>query len=107
MIVLIIREDGAGVVTVDEVEACDAEDEVVASSVDWDEEEVASGEEGGLSASNHPLPVLSRGMEGVEELISQQQDDASLSEMRKKGEEKREGFSFNKEGVLTQSTLEN
>ena len=96
-------EDGAGVVTVDEVEACDAEDEVVASSVDWDEEEVAVGEEGGLSASNHPLPVLSRGMEGVEELIAQQQDDASLSEVRKKGEEKREGFSFNKEGVLTQS----
>ena len=42
-------------------------------------------------------------MEGVEELIAQQQDDASLSEVRKKGEEKREGFSFNKEGVLTQS----
>ena len=45
---------------------------MVAFSVDWDEEEVASGEEGGLSASNHPLPVLSRGMEGVEELIAQQ-----------------------------------
>ena len=67
-------EDGAGVVTVDEVEACAAEDEVVTSLVDWDEEEVASGEEGGLSASNHPLQVLSRGMEGVEELISQQQE---------------------------------
>ena len=85
-------EDGAGVVTVDEVEACDAEDEVVASSVDWDEEEVASEEEGGLSASNHPLPVLSRSMESVVELIAQQQDDASLSEVRKKGEEKREGL---------------
>ena len=42
-------------------------------------------------------------MEGVEELIAQQQDDASLNDVRKKGEEKREGFSFNKEGVLTQS----
>ena len=63
---------GAGVVTADEVEACDAEDEVVASSVDWDEEEVASGEEGGLSARHHLLSVLSRGMEGVEELIAQQ-----------------------------------
>ena len=70
-------EDGAGIVTVDDVEACDAEDEVVASSVDWNAEEVASGEKGGLSASNHSLPVLSRGMEGVKELIAQQQDDAS------------------------------
>ena len=80
-------------------EELDEDDGGIASILE--EEGCALGIERGVTAESHPLPVLSSSKEGVEELTTQQLDDESLTEAMRNGKEEKDGFSFNKDGLLT------
>ena len=58
-----------------------------------------------MTAESHPLPVLSSCKEGVEELTAQQLDDESLTEAMRNCKEEKDGFSFNKDGLLTHTKI--
>lgn len=87
-----------------QVEELIVEDEDDVASV-LEEEGCASGLEGGLEAEFQPLPVLCDSKEGVGELIAQQMEDDSLIYARRDGEEEKDGFCFNKDGLLTHTKL--
>ncbi len=89
-----------GVVRNNVVEELMVEDECDIASV-LEEEGCASGLEGGLAAESQPLPVLNGSKEGVGEVIAQQLEDDSLIYARRNGEEEKDGFCFNKNGLLT------
>ncbi len=61
--------------------------------------------EGGLAAESQPLPVLNGSKEGFGELIAQQLEDDSLIYARRNGEEEKDGFCFNKNGLLTHTKI--
>ena len=54
--------------------------------------------------SNQPLPILSKGKEGVDELITQQKADSTLAEMRRKAEKREDGYLW-EDGVLVHVKL--
>ncbi len=93
-----------GVVRDNVVEELMVEDESEVASVS-EEEGCASWLEGGLAAESQPLPVLNGSKEGVGELIAQQLEDDSLIYARRNGEEEKDGFCFNKNGLLTHAKI--
>ena len=63
------------------------DDEIEEDTSGLGEADFFNGLETGVH-SDQPLPILSKGKEGVDELITQQKADSSLAEMRRKAEKR-------------------
>lgn len=61
----------------------------------------------GSVARDHSLPVVCSNRGGAQELIDQQRADQTLEEARQNAVGKRDGFSYNQDGMLTHSKLSN
>ena len=81
------------------------EDNGEIDSVLEEEGYAALGIERGVTTESHPLTVLRSSKEGVEELTAQQLDDESLTEVMRNGKEQKDGFSFNKDGLLMHAKI--
>ena len=86
-----------------EIEEYMRDDEIEEDTSGLGEADFLNGLETGVH-SDHPLPILSKGKEGVDELIIQQKADSTLAEMRRKAEKREDGYLW-QDGVLVHVKL--